>query len=237
MKSSSVLALAALLLAGLLQGAWCAETGKKNFWEGAIVAFEKADAVAPPPEDAILFIGSSTMVLWTTTTLQRQFPEHQIINRGFGGSQVSDAVEYAPRIVIPYAPRAVYFRSGGNDLWVGKSPDQVCADFQKFVAAVHAKLPETDIIFVSFSPCIARLKQVEITKEYNQKVAAFIQGKPHLRYIETSDIVFGPDGKIRPDLFLKDLLHFNDKGYELLGARIKPDLVGHYSPDRKPGKK
>jgi len=195
-------------------------------WEKDIAAFERADATNPPPKGAILFIGSSTIRMWRT--LKQDFPQHPVINRGFGGSQIADATFFAPRIVFPYAPKAVYLRSGGNDLWAGKTVDQVFADFTAFVASVHAKLPQTDIVYISLSPSIARWKQVELTKQLNGKVADFIKGKPHLRYVETYDIVYGADGKARPELFIKDMLHFNADGYALLAERVRADVNQFY---------
>lgn len=197
-------------------------------WEKDIAAFERADATNPPPKGALLFIGSSTVRMWKT--LKADFPNHAVINRGFGGSQIADATEFAPRIVFPYAPKAVYLRSGGNDLWAGKTVNQVFADFQAFVAAVHAKLPETDIVYISLCPSVARWKQAEITKELNAKVAAFIQGKPHLRYVETFDMAYDAAGNARPELFIKDRLHFNAEGYKLLAERVRADVEKHYAP-------
>jgi len=195
-------------------------------WEKAIAAFEQTDATNPPPKGALLFIGSSTIRMWKT--LQQDFPKHAVINRGFGGSQIADATQFAPRIVIPYAPKAIYLRSGGNDLWAGKSVDQVFADFQSFVAAVHAKLPETDIVYIALCPSIARWNQAGITKELNAKVAAFIQGKPHLRYVETFDMAYDTAGNARPELFIKDRLHFNAEGYKLLAERVRADVEKAY---------
>lgn len=195
-------------------------------WEKDIAAFERADATNPPPKGAILFIGSSTIRMWKT--LKQDFPQHTVINRGFGGSEIADSTAFAPRIVFPYAPKAIYLRAGGNDLWAGKSVDQVFADFQAFVSTVHAKLPETDIVYISLSPSLARWKQAGVTKELNEKVAAFIKGKPHLRYVETYDIVYGADGQGRPELFIKDKLHFNAAGYTLLAERVRADLLKAY---------
>lgn len=195
-------------------------------WEKEIAAFERADAANPPPKGALLFIGPSTIRMWKT--LKEDFPRHTVINRGFGGSQIADATRFAQRIVFPYTPKAVYLRSGGNDLWAGKSVDQVFADFQTFVETVHAKLPETDIVYISTSPSPSRWKQAEMTKELNAKIAAFIQGKPRLRYLETYDLVLGADGKPRPELFIKDMLHFNAEGYKLLAGRVRADVEKAY---------
>ena len=191
-------------------------------WENEIAAFERSDREKAPPRGAVLFIGSSTIRMWTT--LARDFPQVPVINRGFGGSEIVDATHFAPRIIFPYAPRAIYLRSGGNDLWRGRGVGQVFADFKDFVATVQAKLPDTDLIFISLSPSIARWNQAEQTMAVNKLIADYVQGKPHLRCIDTYDMVLGPDGRPRPDLFVADQLHFNAEGYKLLAAKVRPDL-------------
>src|SRR5688500_2777521 len=70
-------------------------------FERDIVAFEERDKVAPPPKGEIVFVGSSTIRLWDTAAA---FPDLKIINRGFGGSWLSEATRYADRIIIPYEP-------------------------------------------------------------------------------------------------------------------------------------
>ena len=213
-----------LLLGSCLQVLWAAP-GAHEFakWENEITIYERADGAKPPPQGAVLFIGSSTIRLWYT--LAQDFPQVAVINRGFGGSEIADATHFAPRIIFPYAPRAIYLRSGTNDLWAGREVAEVFADFKDFVAAVHAKLPDTDIIFISLNSSIARWKQKERDKAVNNLIAEFIKGKPHLRYVDTYDLPLGPDGLPRPELFLADKLHFNAAGYKLLAARILPDLV------------
>jgi lysophospholipase L1-like esterase len=118
----------------------------------------------------------------------------------------------------------ILLRAGGNDLWAGKSPEKVFADFKGFVAKIQTKLPETEIVFIALSPSIARLKQADKEKTANRLVAEYIEGKPHLRYIETYDMVLGPDGQPRPELFLADKLHFNAAGYQLLAEKVRPCL-------------
>ena len=123
-------------------------------WEREIAAFEQSDRTNPPPKGAILFLGSSTIRFWTT--LAADFPHHQVINRGFGGSEIADSTHFADRIVFPYEPRAIFFRAGGNDLANGKSPTQVFADFEAYVKTIHAKLPATDIYFMACNSTASR---------------------------------------------------------------------------------
>src|SRR5688572_19482185 len=110
-------------------------------WEKDVAAFEASDRTAPPPKNALLFLGSSTIVRWKT--LQQDYPGHAIINRGFGGNEIADSTHFADRIIFPYQPRTIFLRAGGNDIHNGKTPEQVFADFKAFVATVRAKLPES----------------------------------------------------------------------------------------------
>ena len=214
------------LLLGTAPFAHCAETNAvHNFarWENEIAAFERHDASNAPAKGAYIFIGSSTVRLWKT--LAQDLPGLSVVNRGFGGSEIADATHFAPRVVFPYAPKVVVLRAGGNDLFAGKSVEQFFADYQEFVAVIHAKLPETKIIFLSLSPSIARWSQHEKEKSVNVLVEKFVADKPFLQYLETYDVPLRADGTPRVELFLADKLHFNADGYKLFAARIRPQLV------------
>src|SRR5207245_85827 len=108
-------------------------------WEPEIAAFEQSDRANPPPQNAVLFIGSSTIRLWKS--LPQDFPQQHVINRGFGGSEIADSTHFAERIIFPYQPRMVFLRAGGNDIHAGKSPEQVFSDFKEFAVKIHSKLP------------------------------------------------------------------------------------------------
>jgi len=201
-----------------------AAPAEHNFakWEKEISAFEASDRTNPPPKAAILFIGSSTIRKWTT--LSRDFPGNTVINRGFGGSEILDSAHFAERLIFPYEPKMIFLRAGGNDLWAGKSPEQVFADFKAFDEKVHSKLPDSDIVFISLCPSIARWKQADKEKALNEMVEKYVSGKPHLKYIESYDMPLGADGKPRPELYVEDKLHFSPEGYKLLAEKVRPFL-------------
>jgi lysophospholipase L1-like esterase len=189
-------------------------------WERDIAAFEAADRTNPPPKDAILFVGSSTIVRWTT--LQEDFPKQRVINRGFGGNQIVDSTHFADRMIFPYRPRMIFLRAGGNDLHTGKSAEQVFQDFKDFVAAIHAKLPKTEIVYISLAPSIARWDEREQTQKLNGLVKAYVETNRRLKYIETYDTTLDASGQPRPELFVEDKLHFSPAGYKLLVERVRP---------------
>jgi len=222
-KLAAWLSLAGLLIVAPAQVVTSAETAH-NFdkWENEIAAFERRDATNPPPKDALVFIGSSTIRFWKT--LAQDFPKQQVINRGFGGSEIVDSTHFADRVIFPYQPRMVLLRAGGNDLWAGKSVEQVFADYKEFVAKVRSKLPEAEIVFISLSPSPARWTQHDKEKAVNTLIEEYTKQTPHLKYIEDYDMVLGADGKPRPELFVGDKLHFNVEGYKLLAERVRPYL-------------
>ena len=180
---------------------------------GEIRAFAMSDLTNLPPGDATLFIGSSSIRLWKT--LAQDFPNLRVINRGFGGSQIIDSVNYADRIVIPYRPRRIVFYAGGNDINAGKTPQQVIADFQLFVAKVHAALPRTPIAYISIAPNPARWAQVEKVREANRLIEDFTKRNKHLSFINVFPHMLGSDGVPRPEIFVADRLHMNERGYAL----------------------
>jgi lysophospholipase L1-like esterase len=197
---------------------------RHNFarWEKEISAYERRDRENPPPQGGILFIGSSTIKLWKT--LADDFPGQPVINRGFGGSQIVDSTHFAERIIFPYAPRMILLRAGGNDIHAGKSPSRVFRDFKAFVAKVHARLPETRIVYISLCPAPVRWEERGANRELNELIQAYVQGKPQLGYIETYDMTVTAQGTAREELFAADRLHLNAAGYKLLAERVRPFL-------------
>ena len=191
-------------------------------WEKEITAFESADRTNPPPTNALLFVGSSTIRFWTT--LATDFSGYKIINRGFGGSEIADSTHFAARIIFPYAPHAIFFRAGGNDIADGKAPEAVFADFKEFVKNVHAKLPATEIFFISWSHTPARWKNRDQEDALNNLVAAYARTSLRVKFIETGAMVLGADGQPRVELFREDRMHYNAAGYKLLAERVRPFL-------------
>lgn len=211
-----------LCLAWAIGGSAAEPARDFSIWNREISAFTTADATNPPPKNGIEFIGSSTIRFWST--LAKDYPGLPVFNRGFGGSQIVDSTHFAPQIIFPYEPKMIFFRAGGNDLWAGKSAEQVFADYKEFVDTVHARLPDTKIFFISWNPTPSRWKQHDKEKELNTLVKDYSEGKPNLGYIETYDLPLDASGHPRPELFRIDRLHFNAAGYKLLAERVRPFL-------------
>ncbi len=126
-------------------------------WEKDIKAFEAADRTAPPPKGAVLFVGASTITLWKS--LARDFPDHKVINRGFGSSEIVDTTHFAERIIFPYEPKIIILRCGSNDIANGKRPEDVLEAFRTFVGKVREKLPRAEIVFISLNAIPSRWRK------------------------------------------------------------------------------
>jgi lysophospholipase L1-like esterase len=195
-------------------------------WEKEIAKFEEADKKAFPPADAAVFVGSSSVRLWTT--LAEDFKEIPTIRRGFGGSQLRDSVYYADRIVIPYKPRIVVVYAGSNDLAAGRTPEQVLEQFQAFETKVHAALPNTRIAFISVNPSIKRAANDANVRKANALIADYVKGKSYLRFINSFDGLLGPDGQAQKEWLRSDGLHLNAEGYKRWVELVKPAILALY---------
>ena len=218
----------ALIAALLLPALACSaplpppSAGDAEKWEQDIARFEAADRESPAPTDGILFIGSSSIRLWKT--LAADFPKFPVINRGFGGSQIADALHFAERIVLPYRPRQIVMFAGSNDINAGKSPRQVLADFIAFRERVHRDLPKTRITFIAITPCEKRWSQLADVDEANRLVAKDCARDPRLDFVDTRAEILGRDGRPRKELFRDDQLHLSDAGYAVWVRLVRPLL-------------
>jgi lysophospholipase L1-like esterase len=189
-------------------------------WEPEFQKFEAQDRANPPRPGGIVFVGSSSIRNWVT--LDRDFPGLPVLNRGFGGSESGDAVEFEDRIVVRYKPRVVVYYEGDNDLFAGKSPSQVLRNFESFVATLHRELPGTRIVFVSVKPSIARWNIVAKTRETNQLVRDYVNSDDELVYVDVFDPMLDASGKPRRALFVEDGLHMTPAGYAIWRELIAP---------------
>lgn len=185
-----------------------------------IARFEAADRLAPPRSGGVLFVGSSSIRLWPA--IEADFRGANVLQRGFGGSELSDVVHYTPRIVLPYRPRLIVLYAGDNDLMAGKSPATVFRDFQAFVALVRHALPATRIAFVAIKPSGSRWALVERMREANALVRELAATDPLLTYVDVFTPMLGPDGLPREELFVADRLHMNARGYALWREFLLP---------------
>jgi lysophospholipase L1-like esterase len=192
-------------------------------WAKEIDLLTSTDATNPPPTGGVVFVGSSSIRLWTT--LAEDFPDIPTINRGFGGSELADSVFYFDRLVLPYKPRLVVLFAGTNDIWAGKPPETVAADFRAFRAKLHAALQDTRLIFLSLTLSPSRARVHEQMRTANRLIAADCAADPRCIFVDINTPMLASGGTApRSDLFVQDRLHLNRDGYAIWTKVLSPYL-------------
>jgi len=193
-------------------------------WERFVAAFDEADLASPPSKHQIVFVGSSTIHRWDVASY---FPDLKIINRGIDGTELSDAVKYIDRLVLRYEPRLVVVYAGDNDIGAGKLSEQVSVDFERFVRAVHTRLPETRILYIGIKPSPLRWLQIDRMRLANQVIKTICERDDRVAFLDFDNLMLGWDEKPRKDLYVEDGLHLSPKGYHLWSIVLRPYLVEH----------
>ncbi|MFZ9837149.1 MAG: SGNH/GDSL hydrolase family protein [Opitutaceae bacterium] len=209
-----------LLLTFLAAGAGAGAAPAK--WAASIDAFTRADATNPPPREAVLFVGSSSIVRWKS--LARDFPDVPVINRGFGGSELADSVHYLDRLVLKHEPRVVVLFAGENALPAGAPAEEVHARFQAFRQGLHAALPRTRLVFIAIKPSPSRAKIRPQIDRANALIAATCREDPRLAFADVVPPMLDAAGQPRPELFVADRLHLSEAGYALWRPIVAPLL-------------
>jgi lysophospholipase L1-like esterase len=226
LKTIRVAALAAALFAPFVhaQDISSVTAPAPSRWDDAFAAFAAADRASPPPEGGVLFVGSSSIRLWSD--LEQSFKAQPvIIKRGFGGSKLSDCVQNLGRLVTRYHPRKVLVYAGDNDLASGSTPEQVLRRFAAFVEGVHRDVPQARIDYISIKPSPARRALLPQIREANALIRDYVEQHPDLAYIDVFTPMLDERGEPRRELFLPDLLHLNSDGYALWKSVIAPYVV------------
>lgn len=223
---SRLTSLAAALLLPL--AAVAEKHAQGHAFEKDIAAFEAADKASPPPKGAILFVGDSTFTRWKA--IHEDLKGYTVINRGFGGSKMSDLLYFADRVIMPYQPRMIVIQEGGNDIHGGRTPEALMADLQALVKKIRATMPDVPIILGSLTGNPARWGEVEVRKKVNQMYQDFAATQTKVTFLNFFDPFLGPDGKPREDFFVEDHVHPSHAGYELR-VKIMKSVLG--APDAK----
>ena len=196
-------------------------TPEDNSFEEDILTFEATDRNSPPPEGAILFVGDSTFTRWA---IEEDLPGYKVINRGFGGSKMSDLLEFTDQIVLPYKPRLIVVQEGGNDLHAGRTPEQLLADIKAFVEKVHQALPNVAIAIGSLNANPARWSEADVRKSANQIIKDYVSSQRNVSFVNFFEPFLGDDGKPQEELFVEDGGHPSALGYKLRAKIMRPIL-------------
>ncbi len=200
---------------------YCAGAEEATRWENVIQQFEQHDQTQPPQPNGILFVGSSSIRMWDA---DKTLPGYGILNRGFGGSQMSDVLHYMDRIVLNYRPRLIVLYEGDNDIAAGDAPAQIAEEFTQFEQRLHESLPQTQLVVMAIKPSIARWALYPKMKQANDAIEQYCRAHDRCHFIDVSQVMLDEQGQPSKSLFVDDGLHMNAEGYRRWSALLRPLL-------------
>jgi len=171
-----------------------------------------------------LFTGSSSIRLWSD--IHERFPDHNVANRGFGGSLMLELHYFAQELILDYKPTRIFIYEGDNDLGEGKTPEQILKDAQKVLNAIRCGLGRrVNVYFITPKPSIRRWHLKTEYEKFISELKAWADKKKRVKVIDVWAPMLDAQGNVRPELLIDDGLHMNQKGYDVWTALIKPHLV------------
>jgi len=194
---------------------------KPMFWQD-IQNFKTSDQQSAPPDNAILLVGSSSFTKWKDVS--EYFPGKTIINRGFGGSRLTDLNYYSEDLLNPYQPKQIIIYCGENDFAddAKLKADIVVDRFKTFYKKIREKFPNIEVDFISIKYSPSREKLWPQMKEANKKIAKFMKKEKNAEFIDITKTMNAANGTVRKDLFVEDMLHMTPEGYQLWAKVMNP---------------
>jgi lysophospholipase L1-like esterase len=203
-----------------------AQTSNTIPFQDEIDVFIKKDSIAMPAANSILFVGSSSFNYWKD--ISNYFPGYPIINRGFGGSSLTDIIHFNQETILKYKPKQIYIYCGENDIAASDTitPQIVFERFKTLHSIIRTHLGnKIPVLYVSIKPSVARWSMEEKFVAANTLIRDFINKQKHTQFLDVHSAMLDSNGMVYKDIFIADMLHMNAKGYAIWQKIIAPTLV------------
>ena len=200
---------------------------KEDTFIDEINEFKKLDNENFPGKGKILFTGSSSIRFWES--LEEDMEPLEVLNRGFGGAQISHVIYHFEEIIKPYNPKAIVFFCGTNDLTALKTPEETVHDFKKFYSLIRNQFGNIKVYMIGIKPSVDRFYLDEEEKIFNNSIKLLASQDAYLEYIDVWDSMLNEDGSRMPELYIEDGLHMNKKGYEVWTKLVRKSLLKDFN--------
>jgi lysophospholipase L1-like esterase len=203
-----------------------AQTTSTIPFQAEIDVFIKKDSIAMPAANSILFVGSSSFNYWKD--ISNYFPGYPIINRGFGGSSLTDIIHFNQETILKYKPKQIYIYCGENDIAASDtiSPQIVFERFKTLHSIIRTHLGNNiPVMYVSIKPSVARWSMEDKFVTANSLIRNFINKQKQTQFLDVHSAMLDTNGEVYKDIFIADKLHMNAKGYAIWQKIIAPTLV------------
>lgn len=194
------------------------------WYEDEVRLLESKLTTLPPANNRVVFYGSSSVRLWET--IAQDFPQHNTLNLGFGGSTLAACGWFFERLLPPAQPASVMFYAGDNDLGDGRHPEEVLLFFVALMHKMHQHLPGVPLTFLSIKVSPARLNIHNDIYRTNELIRAETANRPNCQFIDMTTPLLDPQSGVpRRAYFQPDGLHLSPAGYAAWRDVLLPKQV------------
>ncbi len=164
------------------------------------------------PKGEIVFYGASNFRLWTT--MEEDMAPYKVQNHGLGGATDAELMKYADKLLYPYEPSVVFIQTGSNDNAAGLTVEEIIKNKDRMYTEFRQKLPNTVFVVMSGLPLPGRAEYWNDINDLNRHLKEYCENYDNMEFIDATGVMLDSDGNMRPDYFIEDQIHLNEKGHE-----------------------
>lgn len=188
-----------------------------------------AEAQALGKSAEVVFIGDSITEGWEKSgapVWQRYYQPMHGLALGFGGDRTENVLWRLLHGEVDHiAPKVAVLMFGTNNTGHRhEDPKTTAAGIRRNIDELRRRLPDTKILLLAIFP--RGEKPDDQLRQLNEKVNAIIAGyadNRHVFYLNINQQFLAADGTLSKDI-MPDLLHPNQKGYEIWARAMAPTL-------------
>ncbi len=186
--------------------------------------------VAAGQHSDLVFIGDSITEGWEKSgqpVWNRHYAKYRALNLGFGGDHTENVLWRLQHGELDgLSPKVAVLMIGTNNTGDRQEdPRTTAAGVRRVLDEVRMRLPETRILLLAVFPRdespTGPLRQ--INNRVNAIISGFADGRK-VFFLDINQYLTNSDGTLSRDV-MPDLLHPNEKGYEIWAARMEPSLL------------
>ncbi|MCU6498615.1 GDSL-type esterase/lipase family protein [Rugamonas sp. A1-17] len=188
-----------------------------------------AEAQALGKSAQVVFIGDSITEGWEKSgapVWERNYKPMNGLALGFGGDRTENVLwRLLHGEVDGIAPKVAVLMFGTNNTGHRhEDPKLTAAGIRRDIDELRHRLPDTKILLLAIFP--RGEKPDDELRQLNEKVNGIIAGfadNQHIYFLNINQAFLAPDGTLSRDI-MPDLLHPNEKGYEIWAKAMAPTL-------------
>ena len=193
-------------------------------WESDIAVFDSLNLIEYSDAGTLLVTGSSSIRMWDS--IHVDLAPYKVMQRGYGGSKLTDFNYYVSRIIKPEQFKAivVFIANDISGAEEDQSPKEMFQLFKALVKQIRTRNSGTPICWIETTPTPSRWHVNNQAREANELIRSYCERNKDLHFIHTFDHYLSPENLPDSTFFREDMLHMNRKGYEQWAEIIKVSL-------------